>query len=166
MLSSVRQPDSTETSIPHSPSSPLGGGARGKLHTDVSTRHRRAQSLCCSYSESLPEHAQARSRIGLFPCRPCQRKFTAYKTQQPILIRMTSTFATAMFASVDGANSGYMAVTPHIPAPRQVFVPTIPGNNLLTRPKAPSNRQSSAEVQDRMDRCFPESMAKSPSTLR
>jgi hypothetical protein len=71
-----------------------------------------------------------------------------------------------MFASVDGVNRGYTAFAPHILAPRHVFVPSIPGNNLSTQPKALLNRPSSAEVQDRMDGCFPEWMAKSPSTLR
>jgi len=79
---------------------------------------------------------------------------------------MTSTFGAAMFASVDGANPGYVAFAPHILAPHHVFVPSIPGNNLLTQPKTRSDRPSSAEAQDRMDGYFPESMAKSPSTLR
>jgi hypothetical protein len=79
---------------------------------------------------------------------------------------MTSTFEAAMFASVYGANPGYMAFAPHILAPRHVFVPSIPGTNLLTQPKTLSDRPSSAEAQDRMDGCFPASMAKSPSTLR
>jgi hypothetical protein len=41
-----------------------------------------AHSICSSaYSESLPEGAQARSRIGLFPCRTCQRKLAVYKNR-------------------------------------------------------------------------------------
>ena len=71
-----------------------------------------------------------------------------------------------MFASVDGVNPGYTAFTPHILAPRHVFVPSIPGNNLSTQPKTLLNRPFSAEALDRMDGGFPEWMAKSPSTLR
>ncbi len=48
-----------------------------------------------------------------------------------------------MFASVDGANPGYMA---HILAPRHVSPPSILGNSLLTVLLNRSVRPSSAET--------------------
>jgi hypothetical protein len=70
-----------------------------------------------------------------------------------------------MFASVDGANPGYMALAPHILAPRHVSSPSILGNSplvFLDRTGWPL----SAEAPTRMDGGFPECMAKMPSTLR
>jgi len=79
---------------------------------------------------------------------------------------MTSTFEGAMFASIDGAHPGYMALTPHIPAPRHVSPPSILGNKLLAGSEERSGWPSSAKVGARMDGGSPEYMAKSPSTLR
>ncbi|UCV27183.1 hypothetical protein [Ferribacterium limneticum] len=71
-----------------------------------------------------------------------------------------------MLASIDGTSPEYMALTPHILAARHVSPPSILGNNLAIQPKNRSGWPSSAEVLIRMDGCFPEWMAKLPSTLR
>lgn len=71
-----------------------------------------------------------------------------------------------MFATVDGGSSGYMAFTPDIPAPCHVLPPSILGNDLVIHLQNRSGRPASAEALARMDGCFPEWMAKTPSTLR
>ena len=71
-----------------------------------------------------------------------------------------------MFASVDGASPGYMALTPHILALRHVSPPSILGNNRVTHSKNRSGWPSSAEALTRMDGSFPEYMANLPSTSR
>lgn len=71
-----------------------------------------------------------------------------------------------MFASIDGAGPGYMALAPHIPDSRHVSPPSIAGNNLVDQPKRHSGRPSSAEAPARMDSSFPEYMAILKSTLR
>lgn len=71
-----------------------------------------------------------------------------------------------MFASIDGAMPGYMALAPHILVPRHVLPPSILGNSLVTHSKNHSGWASSGEVLTRMDGCFQEWMAKMPSTLR
>jgi hypothetical protein len=86
--------------------------------------------------------------------------------QQFIISHMTSTFGGAMFASIDDAGPGYMALTPHILAPRHVSPPSILGNNPVTHRTSRSNWPSSAEALTRMDGCFPEYMAETPSTSR
>ena len=71
-----------------------------------------------------------------------------------------------MFASIDGAVPEYMALAPHILAPRHVLPPSILGNMLPTPSQSHSGWPSSPEVLARMDGSFPECMAKMPSTLR
>lgn len=71
-----------------------------------------------------------------------------------------------MFASVDGASPGYMALTPRILAPRHVSPPSILGNNLIIHSPNCSGWPSSPDALARMDGGFPEYMAKTPSTLR
>lgn len=71
-----------------------------------------------------------------------------------------------MLASIDGTSPGYMALTPHILAPRHVSPPSILGNNTLPPSQNRSGWASSAEAQARMDGSFPEYMAKTPSTSR
>ena len=71
-----------------------------------------------------------------------------------------------MFASMDGGRPGYMAITPHIQAPRHVSPPPILGNNLVSHSKNGSGWPSSAEAPARMDGSVPEYMANLPSTSR
>ncbi len=71
-----------------------------------------------------------------------------------------------MFASVDGVSPEYMALAPHILAPRHVSPPSILGNFRVTRSPTPSGWLSSAEALARMDGSFPEWTANMPSTLR
>jgi hypothetical protein len=59
-----------------------------------------------------------------------------------------------------------MALAPHILAQRHISPPSILGNNLGPHSRNRSGWTSSAEVQARMDGCFPECMANLPSTLR
>ncbi|WP_428827389.1 hypothetical protein ACLIKD_04820 [Azonexus sp. IMCC34842] len=86
--------------------------------------------------------------------------------QQFIFSNMTSTFGGAMFASIDDAGPGYMALRPHIPAARHISPPSILENNLANYSTSRSVWPSSAEALARMDGCFPEYMAKTPSALR
>jgi len=71
-----------------------------------------------------------------------------------------------MFASVDGAGPGYMALAPRILAPRHVSPPYILGNDLVDQSKNYSGWPSSAEAPARIDGSFPECMAILKSTLR
>jgi hypothetical protein len=71
-----------------------------------------------------------------------------------------------MFASVDGAAPGYMALTPHILARRHVSPPSTLGNDVVAYSKSLSDWPSSADALARMDGSFPECMANLPSTLR
>lgn len=71
-----------------------------------------------------------------------------------------------MFASIDGANPGYMALAPDILALRHVSLPPILGNNRVAHSSSCFEWLSSAEVLVRMDGGYPECMANLKSTLR
>ena len=71
-----------------------------------------------------------------------------------------------MFARIDGASPEYMALAPHILAPRHVSPPSILGNMSPFISQSRSGCPSSPEVLTRMDGSFPGWMAKMPSTLR
>ena len=71
-----------------------------------------------------------------------------------------------MIASVYGASLGYMALTPHILAPRHVSPPSILGNTIVIDSRSCSGWPSSADAQTGMDGSFPEYMANMPSTSR
>jgi hypothetical protein len=75
-------------------------------------------------------------------------------------------FQPAMFASMDGASSGYVALAPSMLAQRHVSPPSILDNDLLTSLKSCSGWPSSAKPLARMDGRFPECMAETPSTSR
>jgi len=78
----------------------------------------------------------------------------------------TCGFQAAMFASMDGASSGYVALAPSMLAQRHVSPPSILDNDLPTSLKNRSGWPSSANPLARMDGRFPECMAETPSTSR
>ncbi len=51
-----------------------------------------------------------------------------------------------MFTSVDGASPGYMALMPHILAPRHVLPPSILGSHSASPPQSRMVQSSLAEV--------------------
>jgi hypothetical protein len=71
-----------------------------------------------------------------------------------------------MFARIDVAHPEYMALAPHILAPRPVSPPSILGNGLIDQSENYSGWPFPAEAQTRMGGSFPEYMANLPSTLR
>jgi len=85
---------------------------------------------------------------------------------QSIWSQMKRAFGDAMFASVDGAEPRYMALAPHILAPRHVSPPSILGNNMSPPAQRTTGCGFQADTLSSMDGCKPEYLAKSPSTLR
>ena len=71
-----------------------------------------------------------------------------------------------MFARIDGAHPEYTARTPHILAPRRISLPSILGNMLPISLQNRAGWPFPLEELARIDDCFPEWMAKTPSTLR
>jgi hypothetical protein len=71
-----------------------------------------------------------------------------------------------MFASIDGASPGYVALAPSMLAQRHVSPPSILGKMSPPPSQSHSDRPSSPKELVRMDGNHPECMAKTPSTSR